>query len=63
MRTWSEEKSQEYVERFRGYRGDTRCRKCRWFRHMTHHCKRMEIEAGSREGGCLKTGGSHWSIE
>ena len=29
MSTWSEEESQQYVERFRGYRGDTRCRKCR----------------------------------
>jgi len=31
MRTWSEEESRRYVERFRGYRGDTRCRKCGWF--------------------------------
>ena len=44
-RTWSEEKSQWYVERFRGYRGDTRCRKYRWFGHMAHHCRRKEIEA------------------
>ena len=45
MRTWSEEESQRYVERFRGYRGDTRCRKCGWFGHMAHHCRRAEIEA------------------
>ena len=28
MRTWSKEKSQQHVERFRGYRGDKRCRRC-----------------------------------
>jgi len=28
IRTWSEEESQQYVERFRGYRGDMRYRKC-----------------------------------
>jgi len=27
MRNWSEEESQKYIETFRGYRGDTRCRK------------------------------------
>jgi len=47
MRTWSEEESRRYVERFRGYRGDTRCRKCGWFGHMGHHYRRMEIEAES----------------
>ena len=45
MGTWSEEESQKYVERFRGYRGDMRCRKCGWFGHMAHYCRRMEIEA------------------
>jgi len=45
MRTWSEEESRQYVERFRRYRGDTRCRKCGWFGHMVHHCRRAEIEA------------------
>ena len=45
MRTWSGEESQRYVERFRGYRGDTRCRKCGWSGHMAHHCRRAEIEA------------------
>jgi len=33
------------VEKFRGYRGDTRCRKCGWFGHRAHHCRRTEIEA------------------
>ena len=33
------------MERFRGYRGDTRCKKCGWFGHMVYHCRRMEIEA------------------
>ena len=47
MRTGSEEESRRYVERFRGYRGDTRCRKCGWFGHMGHHYRRMEIEAES----------------
>ena len=28
IKGWTEEESQKYVERFRGYRGDTRCRKC-----------------------------------
>jgi len=43
------------VERYRGYRGDTRCRKCGWFGHMAHHCRREEIEA-ERElrGGLFK---------
>jgi len=45
MRTWSEEESQRYVEKFRGYRRDTRCRKCGWFGHRAHHCRRTEIEA------------------
>jgi len=53
MRTWSEEKSQEYVERFRGYRGDTKYRKCGWFGHMAHHCRRMEIEAEREQRGGL----------
>jgi len=45
MRTWSEKESQRHVEKFRGYRGDKRCRKCNWFGHMAHQCKREEIEA------------------
>ena len=45
IRMWSEEKSQRYVERFRGYRGDKRCRKCNWFGHRAHQCRREEIEA------------------
>jgi len=45
MRTWSEKESQWYVEKFRGYRGDKRCRKCSWFGHVAHQCKREEIEA------------------
>ena len=54
MRTWSKEKSQRYVERFRGYRGDTRCRKCRWFGHMAHHYRRAEIEAEREQRGGLQ---------
>jgi len=45
MRTWSEEESRKYVERFRGYRGDTRCKKCGWFGHRVHHYRRAEIKA------------------
>ena len=37
MSTWSTEESWQYVKRFRGYRGDKRCRKCNWFGHMAHH--------------------------
>jgi len=51
IRTWSEEESWRYVERFRGYRGDTRCRKCGWFGHMAHHCRRIEIEAKREQSG------------
>ena len=36
MKTWSKEESRQYVEKFRGYRGDKRCRKCSWFGHMAH---------------------------
>ena len=36
MNTWSEEESRRYVEKFRGYRGDKRCRRCNWFGHMAH---------------------------
>ena len=60
MRSWNEEKSQQYMERFRGYRGDTRCRKYRWFGHMAHllatsheqqQCwTRRDLERGLGEG-------------
>ena len=33
------------MERFRGYRGDTRCKKCGWFGHKAQHCRREEIKA------------------
>jgi len=57
MRTWSEEKSQRYVERFRGYRGDRRCKKCRWFRYMAHHYRRIEIKAERElKGGLCENG-------
>jgi len=45
MKTWSKEKSRQYMEKLRGYRGDKRCRKCNWFGHMAHQCRREEIEA------------------
>jgi len=45
MREWTEQESQEYVERFRGHREDRKCRKCGWFGHVAHYCWRMEIEA------------------
>ena len=44
MREWTEEESREYVKRFREHRGDRRCKKCEWFGHMAHHCRRGEIE-------------------
>ena len=49
MGTWSEEESRQYVERFRGYRRDKRCRKCSWFRHIAHQCRREEIEAERKQ--------------
>ena len=33
------------MERFRGYRGDKRYRKCNWFGHMAHQCRKEEIKA------------------
>ena len=51
MRGWTEEESREYVERFREHRGDRRCRKCGWFRHMAHHCRRVEIKAEREQRG------------
>jgi len=45
MMEWTKEESQQYVERFRGYKGDKRCRKCSWFGHTAHQCRREEIEA------------------
>ena len=53
MRNWSEEESWWYMERFRGYRGDIRCRKCRWFGYVAHHCRRVEIEAEREQKGGL----------
>ena len=44
MSMWSEEESRQYVERFRGYRGDKRCKKCSWFGYRAHQCRREEIE-------------------
>jgi len=54
MRTWSKEESQQYVERYRGYRGDRRCKKCSWFGHMAHQCRREEIEAEKELRGGLE---------
>ena len=45
MSMWSEEEKRQYVERFKEYRGDKRCKKCSWFRHMAHQCRREEVEA------------------
>ena len=42
------------MERFRGYRGDTRYRKCGWFGHMVHYCRRAEIEAEREQRGGLQ---------
>ena len=39
------------MERFRGYRRDKRCRKCSWFGHMAHQCKREEIETVREQRG------------
>jgi len=54
MRTWSKKESRRYVEKFRGYREDTRCRKRRGFGHMAHHCRRAEIEAEREQRGRLQ---------
>ena len=60
MKTWTEDKSQKYVERFRGYRGNMRCKKCEWFGHMACHCKREEIEAEKEQRGGLC--GNRWEL-
>jgi len=39
------------MEKFRGYRGDKRCRRCNWFGHMAHQCKREEIKAEREQRG------------
>ena len=44
MRGWNEKKSQEYVESFRGYKEDTRYKKCGWFGHIAQHCKKKQKE-------------------
>jgi len=54
MSTWSKEESRQYVEKFRGYRGDKRCRKCSWFGHITHQCRREEVEAEREKKGRLQ---------
>jgi len=53
MSTWSKEERQQYMERFRGYRGDKRCRKCSWFGHMAHQCRREEVKAEREQRGGL----------
>jgi len=45
MSAWSEGESRRHVEKFRGYRGDRRCKRCSWFGHRAHQCRREEIEA------------------
>ena len=51
MNTWSKEESRQYVERFKGYRGDKRCRKCSWFGHMAHQYRREEVKAEREQRG------------
>ena len=60
MKTWSEEESRQYVERFRAYRGDKRCRKCSWFGHMAHRCRKEEIEAEREQRGGLQE--NRWKL-
>jgi len=54
MSTWSKEESWQHVERYRGYRGDKRCKKCSWFGHMAHQCRREEVEAKREQRGELQ---------
>jgi len=54
MSTWSEEESQRYVEKYRGYRGDRRCRKCSWFGHMAYQYRKEEVEAERELRGGLQ---------
>jgi len=42
------------VEKFRGYRGDKRCRRYNWFGHMAHQCRREEIKAEREQREGLK---------
>ena len=39
------------MEKFRGYRGDKRCRRCNWFGHMAYQCRREEIKAEKEQRG------------
>ena len=54
MSTWSKEESRQYVEKFRGYRGDKRCRKCSWFGHMAHQYRKKEVEVEREQKGGLQ---------
>ena len=51
MSAWSEKESQRYVEKYRGYKGDRRCKKCSWFGHRAHQCRREEVEAAKELRG------------
>jgi len=42
------------VEKFRRYRGDRRCKKCSWFRHMAHQCRRGKVETERELRGGLQ---------
>jgi len=48
------------VERFRRYRGNKRYRKCSWFGHRAHHCRRAEIEAEREQRGELQE--NRWKL-
>jgi len=60
METWSKEESRRYVEKFRGYRGDKRCRRCNWFGHTAHQCRREKIEAEREQRGGLNE--NRWEL-
>jgi len=51
MEEWIEQESRAYVKRYKGYQRDTRCRKCSWFGHMAHYCRKGEIEAEKEQRG------------
>ena len=48
------------MKKFRGYRGDKRCRKYSWFGHMAHQYRREEIEAEREQRGGLQE--NRWKL-
>ena len=52
--------TQEQVEKYRGYRGDRRCKRCSWFGHMAYNCQYEErlVAREQRRGLC----NNRWNV-